>query len=581
MSRLVLGLNTHHGDAAAALAGEGGVLAAIAEERLNRQKHSARFPALAVAEVLRIAGADLADVTDIAVARDARANVLAKAGFVALYPRSGMALVRNRLAVHREVRSAAETLAAELGVEASRVRARFHAVEHHRAHVASAYFWSPFEHAAGLSYDGAGDFATVLFARCAGNRVDVARRTLWPHSLGVFYTALCQFLGFDRYGEEYKVMGLAAYGEDRFAPLMRELVRWDAAEGVRLSLRYFAHQNATGGFEAVDHGEVRLPRLWGDALAAAVGPPRPHAAPIGDRERDLAASMQARFEAVFVELVADLVARTGERDIVMAGGCALNSVANGRMLRERLVDRAWFQPAASDDGTALGAALHVLHQVHGVPRNGPVDTAFWGTSFDDAALEAALGATGRPYRRLDTRDLVDTAAKAMAGGAIVGWFQGREEWGPRALGHRSILCNPGLPHMKDTLNARIKHREPFRPFAPMVREEDLATCFEGTHPVPFMIVVYRVRPEWAPRLPAITHADGTGRVQTVSRAQDPLVHELLGRFRELTGLPVLLNTSFNENEPIVHTPAQAVACFERTRMDALALGPFWMEKARA
>lgn len=576
MTRLVLGLNTHHGDSAAALTGERGVIAAIAEERLDRRKHSARFPALAIAEVLRLAGADIADVTDIAVARDPRANLLAKAAFVARYPRAGGTLAMNRLRVHTQVRSVGETIAEVLGVELSRVRARQHAVEHHVAHLASAYYWSPFEHAAGLSYDGAGDFATVLWAHCRGNAVDVIRRTHWPHSMGVFYTALCQFLGFDRYGEEYKVMGLAAYGENRFAPLMRELMRYDPETGVRLNLRYFRHQNETGGFELVDGDEVRLPRLWDEALARAAGPARRRGDPITERDRDLACSLQVRFEEVFLELVRDLVARTGERDVVMAGGCALNSVANGRMVSEGYVDRAYFHPAAGDDGTAMGAALHVLHGVLGAPRTPAVETSYWGSSFDDEAITTALG--GRRCQRLERDALLDSAARALAGGKIVGWFQGREEWGPRALGNRSILCNPGYPEMKATLNARIKNREPFRPFAPVVREDQLSRCFEGEHPVPFMIVVYKVRPEWAARLPAITHEDGTGRVQTVRRQQNELLYDLLGDFEALTGLPVLLNTSFNENEPIVHTPAQAIDCFERTKMDCLAIGSFWLEK---
>jgi carbamoyltransferase len=579
MTRLILGLNTHHGDTAAALVSErDGVLAAIAEERLSRRKHCASFPALAIAEVLRLAGADPGDITDIAVARDPRTNLFAKAAFVARYPRSGLTLAVNRMKVHRAVRSMPEAVADAVGAEAGRMRARSHAVEHHLAHVASAYFWSPFDHAAGLSFDGAGDFATALWARCAGDRLDVVRRILWPHSLGVFYTALCQFLGFDRYGEEYKVMGLAAYGENRFAPLMRDLVRYDARWGVRLNLRYFRHQHGTGSMESIDDGAVHLPRLWGDELARAAGPARVREAPLVDRDRDLAASMQIRFEEVFLEMLDDLVWVSGERRVVLAGGCALNSVANGRMLGEAHVDAAYFQPAASDDGTALGAALYVMHQVLGVPRRQAVENAYWGTSFDDDAVAKALDENGRSYRRLEREALLDTAARALAGGRIIGWFQGREEWGPRALGNRSIFCNPGLPDMKATLNARIKNREPFRPFAPIVREQDLATCFAGSHPVPFMIVVYRVRPEWAARLPAITHQDGTARVQTIRRDQNELVYDLLGRFCELTGLPTLLNTSFNENEPIVHTPAQAIDCFERTKMDGLAIGSFWLEK---
>ncbi len=578
MGHLVLGVNSEHGDASAALVGEDGVLAAIAEERLNRKKHCADFPALAIREVLRIAGADIKDVTDVAVARDPRANLAWKAAFVAQRPAAGLRLAMRRLAVHQTVRSTRERIAEGLGVTRACVRARLHQVEHHVAHVASAYYWSPFDNCAALTIDGAGDFATTMWARCRGLDIEILRRDHWPHSLGVFYTAVCQFIGFDKYGEEYKIMGLSAYGKNRFSYLMRRMVGYDPLRGLRLNLDFFDHQNQDGSFEVITDGEVTLPRLWGDRLAAAAGPARRRQDPIGEREQDLAASVQRRYEEVFLDMVAALVQRAGLRDIVMAGGCALNSVANGRMITEGYVDRAYFQPAASDDGTALGAALHVLHGVHRVPRAGEVRHAFWGPDWPEAEIERALGDNGRPFRKLERDELLRTAASALAQGRIIGWFHGREEWGPRALGNRSILCDPSRPDMKATLNARIKNREPFRPFAPVVREEDLATCFEGQHPVPFMIVVYMVRPEWRPRLPAITHEDGTGRVQTVARDQNPLYYDLLTTFKEMTGVPVLLNTSFNENEPIVHTPAQAIDCFERTRMEALAIGPFWMEK---
>jgi carbamoyltransferase len=578
MSRLVLGLNTDHGDSSAALVGEDGVLAAIAEERINRKKHCADFPALAIREVLRIGGADIRDVTDIAVARNPMANVAAKAAFVALHPKSGSKMAQQRFGVHRKVRSTVERVVDELGVPRDSVKAQLHGVEHHLAHIASAFFWSPFERAAGLSIDGAGDFATCMWARCDGRHIDVLWRDHWPHSLGVFYTAVCQFIGFRKYGEEYKVMGLSAYGQNRFSSLMRRMVSYHPQLGLRLDLDYYDHHRSTNTFEIIDDGEVTLPRLWGDRLATEAGPARESGAPIGSREEDFASSLQKRYEEVFLDVVSGLVGKTGLRDIVMAGGCALNSVANGRMITEGYVDRAYFQPAASDDGTAIGAAAYVLHSIHGVPRRGEVRHSFWGPEWSEAEMESALGANGRPFERLGREELLLRAARSLGEGRIIGWFHGREEWGPRALGNRSILCNPAIPDMKATLNARIKNREPFRPFAPVIREEDLSACFEGTHPVPYMIIVYLVRPEWRPRLPAITHEDGTGRVQTVARDQNELYYDLITRFKELTGVPVLLNTSFNENEPIVHTPAQAIDCFERTKMDALSMGPFWVSK---
>jgi carbamoyltransferase len=358
---------------------------------------------------------------------------------------------------------------------------------------------------------------------------------------------------------------------------MRELVRVDPVRGLELNLAYFRSHKLSEGLTEHD-GEVDVPRLWDDAMVNLLGPPRRAEDPITDRERDLAASLQVRFEEVYLSLVGRAVADVGNRDIVMAGGSVLNSVGNGRMITERVVDRAYFHPAASDDGTASGAALQVYHGVHRGPRAAPLRHAYLGTSWTDGAVEQALVASGLPYRKLGEGPLLAQAASALAEGKIVGWFQGREEWGPRALGNRSILCHPGWPGMKATLNARIKNREPFRPFAPAIRAEKLSTCFQGSHEVPFMIIVYKVRPEWKERLSAITHEDGTGRVQTVRREDNTIYYDLISEFEKLTGIPVLLNTSFNENEPIVHTPGQAIDCFARTRMDALGIGSFWLEK---
>lgn len=578
MSRLVLGINSAHGDASAALLGEHGIIAAIAEERINRKKHCAGFPALAVAEVLRIAGASPSDLTDIAVARDPRANLAAKLAFVASRPFSGVPSAIKRLTVHREVGTTKSLVADALGTSESSIRAAFHRVEHHLAHVSSAFYWSPFDRATGITCDGAGDFATNLIARCESNRIEILRKTLWPHSLGVFYTAVCQFLGFDKFGEEYKVMGLSAYGVNHFAQQMKRLVRFDPERGLQLDLTWFRHHKTSEGMETVDGAEILVPRLYSDAMISLFGPPRRRQDPLTDRDRDLAASLQVRFEEVYLAMVADAVSRTGIRSVAMAGGSVLNSVGNGRMITEGWVDRAYFHPAASDDGTAAGAALWVLHGVHGHRRTPEVRHAYWGTSYSDEQIEAALVASGMPFRKVSREELLSTAAQALSEGKIIGWFQGREEWGPRALGNRSILCHPGWPGMKATLNARIKNREPFRPFAPVVRIEKLNTCFRGDHEVPFMIIVYKVRPEWKDRLGAITHEDGTGRVQTVRRDENELYYDLLKVFEDKTGVPVILNTSFNENEPIVHTPEQAIDCYRRTKMDCLGIGGFWLEK---
>jgi len=581
MSRLVLGINSVHADSSAVLLGEQGPIAAISEERITRQKHTGVFPREAIAEVLRIGGATVQDLTDVAVARDPRANLRAKLKFVAGRPRAGFRSALSRWAVHRDVRGTLDLIADALGAPRSKITASFHQVEHHLAHVASAFFWSSFERASGLSIDGAGDFASSLMARCEGNDIHVLKRTLWPHSAGVFYSALCQFIGFDRFGEEYKVMGLAAYGEDRFAKEMGSLIDYRTqGDGLQLALKYFGHHKGAPALDVGTDGEVQIARLWAEPMKSLFGSPRSREQELTQRERDIAASIQARFETIYLAMVGDAVRLGASSDVVMAGGCALNSVANGRMLNEGVATRAYFHPAASDDGTAAGAALYVLHAKHRVPRGAGVKHAYWGKEWDERAIEASILASGHPFKKLSRSELLETASAKLAAGEILGWFQGREEWGPRALGNRSILCHPGWPDMKATLNSRIKNREPFRPFAPAILAEKLSVCFEGTHEVPFMMAVYKVRPEWRDRLSAITHEDGTGRVQTVERDQNELYYDLIARFESRTGTPVLLNTSFNENEPLVHTPAQALDCYQRTRMDCLAIGPFWLEKPR-
>jgi carbamoyltransferase len=577
---LVLGLNTVHPDSSAALAGPDGLIAAIAEERVSRQKHSAAFPEQAIDEVLRIAGASRADITDVAIARDPRANMNARILYLSAHPayRPG-APARPVPKVARNVVTAGQ---GEDRLIASLPRARAHRVEHHLAHIASAFYCSGLDRAAALSVDGVGDWCTLMIARCTREGVQVLKRCHPPHSLGIFYTALSGFLGFRRYSEEYKVMGLSATGEDRYAAPMAELVGFDPSRGIRLNTACFAPTSASIDAispEGLVAGELLLPRMFTPELERLLGPPREPGAPLEQRHRDIACSLQRRFERVYLDLVAWALRLTGEKDLVMAGGCTHNAVANGLLLSAGLCRSLYMHPAAGDDGTSVGAALHVLHRELGVPVPGRPMGAYWGPSWDEGSIRGALEQAGLgPARPLDQRSLIAAAADALAAGKVVGWFQGREEWGPRALGNRSILAHPGAPGMKDTLNERVKHRERFRPFAPAVLAERLGELYEGSHPVPFMNVVYKTRADWRSRLASVVHDDGTGRVQTVSGADNPVFRDLLEAFESRTGLPVLLNTSFNENEPIVHTPAEAVDCFRRTRMDCLGIGPFWITK---
>ena len=424
-----------------------------------------------------------------------------------------------------------------------------------------------------------------MTAACAGTRLEARRRVLWPHSLGVLYTAICQFLGFDRGGAEDLVMDLAAQGVNGFAPEMREIVRLDPERGPVLDLQYFRHHRLAEALTEHDGVEEHVPQLWDDPLMVLFGPPRRPGAPITDRERDLAASLQARFEEIYLGLVAGAVAELGIRDVALAGGSTRNAPANGRLVTERVADRAHFDPAPLRDGTAAGAALWVYHAVHRGPRAAPLRHAYLGSAWTDAQIEEALVASRLPYTRLRRDPLLAQAATALARGRIVGWFQGREEWGPRALGNRSVLCLPGWPGIGERLGACLAAERPprgsgapHRPFAAAVRAERLTTCFHGAHESPFMSVSYRVRSGWKERLCAVTQEDGACRVQTVRREDNALFSDLLVEVEKLTGVPVLLNTSFGEDEPLVHTPAEAIDRFARTGMDALGIGSFWLER---
>jgi carbamoyltransferase len=585
-SPLILGLNSTHPDSSAVLMNEKGIIAAIAEERINRKKHCALFPAGAIAEVLKIAGAGPTDITDIALARDPKANAAAKLAFIAKNPRVGLTLAKVRVSMHREASRSGDLMSEEMGLPAGTIKATTHYVEHHLAHTASAFFWSPFERATGVTTDGAGDFCSVMISRCEGNRIDVLQRCHPPKSLGVFYTGICGFLGFLRYGEEYKVMGLSAYGRDAYHDLMEKLCAWDPKKGVLVNPEYFKYYQQPGEeaherHQVMREGEITLPPMYGPRLEEVLGKPRERGGEYTQRDKDIACSLQRRFERVYMDMIIDAISKAGPRDLVMAGGCALNGVANGMVINNKLCDRLYMHPAAGDDGTAAGAALYVGHCKLDLPRTPEVRHAYWGSSWSDEQIAKAVDATkadGMQIKRLSREELINTAVDALSRGKIMGWFQGREEWGPRALGNRSILCHPGWPDMKAILNARIKNREPFRPFAPTVLAEKLTECFEGSHDVPFMNIVYKTRPEWRTKLSATNHEDDTGRVQTVSRAQNEMYYDLINAFYKKTGTPVLLNTSFNENEPIVHTPDHAIACFARTKMDCLGIGPFWMEK---
>jgi carbamoyltransferase len=574
---LILGLNQFHADASAAIVQDGEVVFAIAEERLNRVKHYAGFPALAVKACLDAVGARITDVDHVAVGQDSDANLTKKVQYALANPAKVLNFIRlrQRKEAMRDVRS---LLAVALDVDRKKLRFEEHHLEHHIAHIASAYYCSPWERAAGFSYDGSGDFVSTMMAHCEGNDIKVLDRVFLPHSLGSFYTMICEFIGYKKYGDEGKVMGLAPYGKDTYCEQIREIIELDDP-AFRLDLNYFMPLGSNQGMQIQSDGTVRLARHFSDRMVQRFGQPREPQAEITQRDMDLAYAMQHRFEEVFFHMLKQLHQRVPIEDLVMAGGCALNSVANGKLFQQTPFRRTWLQPAAGDEGLAIGAALHTYHSILQQSGRHEMKNSYLGPEFPDSRIEVDLKQAGLSYRKLAREPLLDAAAEQIAAGNVVGWFQGRMEWGPRALGNRSIVAHPGLPDMKDVLNARIKHREWFRPFAPSILVERQSEYFEYDHPSPFMLHVYKIRPEKRAQLCAVNHVDDTGRLQTVSREENPLYYDLIRAFERRTGIPVILNTSFNENEPIVCTPGEAIDCFKRTRMDVLAIGSYFVVKA--
>ena len=573
---LILGLNMFHADASAAIVQDGEVVYAIAEERLNRIKHFAGFPALAVKACLDAAGVKLTDVDHVAVGQDSDANLAKKVQYALANPAKILNFIRlrQRKQAMRDLRT---LLTAALDVDPEKPKLQEHHVEHHLAHIASAYYCSPWEKAAGFSYDGSGDFVSTMMARCEGSEIEVLDRVYLPHSLGSFYTMICEFIGYNKYGDEGKVMGLAPYGKATYCDQICKIVGLEDP-GFKLDLSYFMPLGSNQGMQIQADGTVRLARHFSGRMEKLFGKPRQPHTEISQRDMDLSYAMQHRFEEVFFHLLKQLHQRVPLPDLAMAGGCALNSVANGKVFAETAFRRTWIQPAAGDEGLAIGAALHTYHSTLRQPRRYEMKNSYLGPEFSDSRIESDLGKANLKYRKLEREPLLEAVAGQIAAGNVVGWFQGRMEWGPRALGNRSIVAHPGLPDMKDVLNARIKHREWFRPFAPSILAERQSEYFEYDHPSPFMLHVYRIRPEKRAQLCAVNHVDDTGRLQTVSHDENPLYYDLIRAFERKTGIPVILNTSFNENEPIVCTPDEAIDCFKRTRMDVLAIGPYLVLK---
>jgi carbamoyltransferase len=518
------------------------------------------------------------DLDHVAISRDPNANFMRKA-FWAIRHTPRVGYLTDRFVNRRKVAHIDETFAEAVALPRREIRATFHHVEHHRAHMASAFFVSPFEKAAVLSVDGMGDFVSTMWGTGEANHLKVIDSIHFPHSLGFVYTAVSQWLGFTGFGDEGKVMGLASYGGDDVERL-RDVIRVQRDGTFELNLDFFRHERE--GVEMTwAEGTPTLGPLYSQAFVDRFGPPRVPHTPVQQQHEHMAAALQHVLEQTLAALLNHLHRETQLADLCLAGGVALNGVFNGQITRRTPFERFFVQPAANDAGTALGAAAYVWHQLLGHPRAFVMRDAYAGPAYGNDEIEAALQRAQLSFRTCDSDALAKTAAELIAQGKVVGWFQGRMEWGPRALGARSILADPRREEMKDVLNARIKQREKFRPFAPSMLETALDTYLEEAQPDPFMVTVYPVRKDKQAEIPAVTHVDGTARLQSVTLRDAPEYARVINAFADETGVPVVLNTSFNENEPIVCTPGDAIDCFVRTRMDALAIGNYLVTRAHA
>ena len=566
---IIIGINAYHADASAAIFVDGKMIAAIEEERFTRVKHWAGFPTEAIRFCLTEAGLGFQDVDFFAIGRDPKAKMFTKLVYLFKNLGGNMGAIQDRLANRKKISSIEQELAEASGLPTASFVGKVKNIEHHRSHLASAFFASPYEEAACLSIDGSGDFSTTMTGRGKGNHIEVLQSVDFPHSLGIFYTAFTQLLGFPHYGDEYKVMGMAPYGEPLHVAALHDVVELTEDGLFKLNLRYF--RKGTSGVVSYDEQHVpQVAPMYSDYMIEKFGETRKRDEPLTQYHQDLAASVQRMSELVIFHLLNHLHKATGLDSVCIAGGVAQNSVANGKITRNTPFKNVYIPSAGHDAGISMGAALFVQHEQENLARQA-IYSAYTGSKFSNEEIMEVLNARGIAYEQLDDESLYDVVTDCLINGGVAGWMTGRAEFGPRALGGRSIIADPRRTDAKEILNLKVKRRESFRPFAPSILKEYVADYFELDEPVPFMEKVFPIRKEKQAEIPAVTHVDGSGRLQSVDKEISPRYYALIDSFRRKTGVPILLNTSFNENEPIVNTPAEALACFLRTDMDLLVM----------
>ena len=565
---VILGINKDHSDSSACLLIEGKLIGAVAEERLGKRiKHDSSFPKNSIKWLMNESGLKYSDIDLIAVSNNSLSNISHK--FLHSFDFSSLNLLKkvkskiySKSSVHQEIID----LCLNNGENKNKLKYKIYKVEHHLTHIASAYYLSKFQNTtAAFSYDGSGDAVSIMLAECKDTKIKVLERVFLPKSLGHFYSAVCNYIGFEKFGEEYKVMGLSAYGEDKYFDYFDNLIGYDEKLCVR--------QKDIFDYNSINYKKNQIIKFNKNIFL------NKKVEKFSQESKDIAKSLQVTFEKIVMQIIERLQKKVPSNNLVMAGGCAMNGLVNGKIFKESKFKNHFIQPAATDDGTALGAAYYCFHNYLKKKERFVMKHAFWGPSYDEQTILNSIKAKKLKYKKFDgVDDLTKYAAKVIVDSNVVGWYQGRSEWGSRALGNRSILANPANKNMKDIINSKIKKRESFRPFAPSVLEEEVSRFFECDIKSEFMNHIVKFQKKWCEVFPSVCHVDYTARLQTVNEENNFLFYKLIKEFKKITGYGIILNTSFNENEPIVDTPEQAIDCFLRTDMDILFLEKFMICK---
>jgi carbamoyltransferase len=578
----IIGINAFHADSAACLVVDGKLIVAIEEERINRIKHWAGFPIESIKYCLKYSNLEISDIDHFSINIDPRANYLKKLFFLIRH-RPSFKTIINKIKKKQKYLTIRELLNKEF--KNQKFLGEINNIEHHYAHLSSAFHVSPYNEACILSVDGFGDFASTAWGYGKDKNIHIDQKIYFPHSLGIFYQAITQYLGFKNYGDEYKIMGLAPYGKPNYINQLKKILLIKEKGFFKLNLDYFKFHKENFNYHW-ENGKIEIDNLYSKKLVEFLGNERKKDDPLTQFHKDIAYSTQKVYEEAFLNIVNNLYDKYQIENLCIAGGCGMNSVANGKIKDQTKFKNIFIQPAAGDAGGSIGAAFATYFKNPNNKKIFHMDHAYWGTSFND---EEILNYIKRDHQKIidencfveeikDDKILHKTVAKAISEGSVVGWFQGKMEWGPRALGNRSILGDPRRKDMKDILNLKIKRRESFRPFAPSILREHVKDWFNYDDEVPFMMKVYQIKNNKIKEIPAVSHVDGSGRLQTVYKNTNEKFYDLINEFFKITNVPILLNTSFNENEPIVSSPQEALDCFLRTKMDILVMNNFMIKR---